>query len=470
MNNKILIGAALSLIVRAATAVPVVYTDEGLFLADLAALGHVVVHESFEDDTAWADSRNSIVSPGSAPSVTNQGILWTSNYPQNNLATGTVGGSAPDGLYAIYSLPHGMTTDGSILCDQLEILPEECYQNDGLKIQSATGSLLYAFGGHIDTANNGKVTFLLDGIDVFANDTDNINNVRRDGEWADNWAFVGVIDSDGFSSAELRELRGKDSEQVLLFADDFTIGTSQVTDPPAVDIEKRTNGKQADGSNAPGVPRLVPGETVTWSYRVTNTGGMAFSEAEVSVTDSQPGIMPLLTAWSDDGDMILSPGETWTYIASAQALDLAIPPAGVTVVPGCNDGRNTYQNIGRVDIAGLAVFDEDPSHYCNAQDFDNDGIPDQDDNFILVANGPLAPDAGGNSQLDTDGDGYGNICDPDFNNNLTVEFADLALMKSAFFSSNPDADLDGSGSVSFADLAIMKAMFFGAPGPSGLVP
>jgi len=45
---------------------------------------------------------------------------------------------------------------------------------------------------------------------------------------ADNWAFVGVIDTDGFLSAELRELRGKDFQQVLLFADDFTIGSIEV--------------------------------------------------------------------------------------------------------------------------------------------------------------------------------------------------------------------------------------------------
>jgi hypothetical protein len=55
-----------------------------------------------------------------------------------------------------------------------------------------------------------------------------------EGEWADNWAFVGVIDTDGFLSAELRELRGKDFQQVLLFADDFTIGVTAVPVPAAI--------------------------------------------------------------------------------------------------------------------------------------------------------------------------------------------------------------------------------------------
>ena len=43
---------------------------------------------------------------------------------------------------------------------------------------------------------------------------------------------------------------------------------------------------------------------------------------------------------------------------------------------------------------------------------------------------------------------------------------DLALMKSVFFSGDPDADLDGNGVVNFADLAILKSLVFLPPGPS----
>ncbi len=103
-------------------------------------------------------------------------------------------------------------------------------------------------------------------------------------------------------------------------------------------------------------------------------------------------------------------------------------------------------------------------------DSDRDGVPDQSDNCILVPNGPRIPDAGGNIQLDTDGDGYGNICDPDFDNNLIVNASDLAYMKTNFFSNDPDADLNGNGVVNAADLANLKSFFFKPPGPSGLVP
>jgi len=222
--GKLLLGFALLSIAGIADAAPFIYTDEALFLADLATLGGVTVYESFEDDGVWADSRNSISTPGSAPAVTSQGITWTSNYPQNEIATGDVGGSAPDGTYALYSLPHGMTTDSGLYCDAAEDpIPTECWQNDGVQITAEPGGTLFAFGGLIDTANSGKVTFLLDGFDINGFAPDNIDNWQREGDFADGYAFVGVIDADGFTTAELRELRGKDYQQVLMFTDGFTI-------------------------------------------------------------------------------------------------------------------------------------------------------------------------------------------------------------------------------------------------------
>ena len=237
MKNR-LIGAALLTFAGISNGAPTVYTDEALYLADLARLGYTAVHESFEDELVWAASRNSITNPGSTPSVVSQAIVWTSNYTENNIATGTVGGSAADGSYAIYSLPHGMTTDSGLYCDSAEDpnIPIECFQNDGLKVASETGDILYAFGGRFDS-NTGipKITFLLDGVDINANDTDNIDNWQREGDVADNWSFVGVIDEAGFRSAEVRELTGKDFQQVLLFSDDFTLAVDSATPPPPSD-------------------------------------------------------------------------------------------------------------------------------------------------------------------------------------------------------------------------------------------
>ena len=71
-------------------------------------------------------------------------------------------------------------------------------------------------------------------------------------------------------------------------------------------------------------------------------------------------------------------------------------------------------------------------------------------------------------QRDTDADGIGNSCDADLDNNCAINFLDLGILKSVFFSvGDQDADLDGDGAVNFLDLGVMKATFFGPPGPSG---
>jgi len=109
-------------------------------------------------------------------------------------------------------------------------------------------------------------------------------------------------------------------------------------------------------------------------------------------------------------------------------------------------------------------------------DTDADGVADFADNCRIISNGPLTPGIKPNQiQRDSNSDGYGNICDGDLNNDLFVNFADLAILKTLFFkpvASFPGAsegDLNGDGFVNFADLAILKTLFFKAL-DSGLVP
>ncbi|MEL7447810.1 MAG: SBBP repeat-containing protein [Pseudomonadota bacterium] len=99
-----------------------------------------------------------------------------------------------------------------------------------------------------------------------------------------------------------------------------------------------------------------------------------------------------------------------------------------------------------------------------SSDGDGDGVADEADNCTQVSN----PD-----QCDTNGDGFGNLCDPDLDNDNAVNFADLGLLKQVFFTEpssanwNPDADMNGDDVINFADLGIMRSFFFGPPGPSG---
>jgi hypothetical protein len=94
-------------------------------------------------------------------------------------------------------------------------------------------------------------------------------------------------------------------------------------------------------------------------------------------------------------------------------------------------------------------------------DADHDLVDDVTDNCLAAAN---------SSQRDTDGDGYGNWCDADLNNDTKVNFADLSIFRARFATSDADADLDGNGNVNFADLARFKALFGQPLGPSAIVP
>jgi cysteine-rich repeat protein len=107
-------------------------------------------------------------------------------------------------------------------------------------------------------------------------------------------------------------------------------------------------------------------------------------------------------------------------------------------------------------------------------DTDGDGVLDSLDNCTLVINP---------SQRDTNGDGFGNTCDPDLDGDCVVtlctqEFfdplcqasgTDEGLMSQVFFiPGDVDADLNGDGQVNFADLAILESFAGLPPGPSGL--
>jgi len=99
-----------------------------------------------------------------------------------------------------------------------------------------------------------------------------------------------------------------------------------------------------------------------------------------------------------------------------------------------------------------------------APDFDTDGIPDVLDKCRADSRNLAAP-------CDTDQDGYGNVCDGDFNQSNTTTSADYSM----FFVPATDLarglDMNCSGG---APTAADYTMFFipnstlGSPGPSGL--
>ncbi len=100
--------------------------------------------------------------------------------------------------------------------------------------------------------------------------------------------------------------------------------------------------------------------------------------------------------------------------------------------------------------------------FLTAPDTDGDNVFDVYDNCTLVANA---------DQRDTDSDGYGNLCDPDFDNNGIVNFLDLSSWTPNFgTSSTGDLDLNGDGVLNFLDFSILTSFFQMPPGPSGIAP
>ncbi len=120
-------------------------------------------------------------------------------------------------------------------------------------------------------------------------------------------------------------------------------------------------------------------------------------------------------------------------------------------------GASAGQGSAQVLLLLLASMLSAPA--ANAQgvaDFDFDGVGDTLDNCIEIANA---------DQRDSNGDGYGNVCDGDLDNDGDVDGADLDDMKAAFFGTDADADMDGNGGVDFLDLGRMAAQYGGIPGP-----
>ena len=152
-------------------------------------------------------------------------------------------------------------------------------------------------------------------------------------------------------------------------------------------------------------------------------------------------------------------GEWHAFFRDLQA-DVEVAQPGVQIL---EVNAFMIRGSGRVDdIKLLSYFPIDT---------DSDGLLDPVDNCIASPNGPAAPDSGGNEQLDTDQDGFGNACDPDFNGNGIVDPADFSLLKSRFGQPGfPDQDLNGNGVVDPFDFSLFKLMFGQSPGPSGIVP
>ncbi len=164
---------------------------------------------------------------------------------------------------------------------------------------------------------------------------------------------------------------------------------------PGVEIEKLTNGIDADKPNGGDAPEIVAGVTVEWTYEVTNTGGGDL--VLLDVTDNQG-----VSVTCPPGNLV--PDQTVVCTGSAAAVDLRVVP-GVEGNCAGRPGSTLYQGIATVQAetvnGAIPVEDEDASHYCNPlwadmviskTDNQDDGTPGGSTTYTIVAsnNGPDA--------------------------------------------------------------------------------
>lgn len=102
-------------------------------------------------------------------------------------------------------------------------------------------------------------------------------------------------------------------------------------------------------------------------------------------------------------------------------------------------------------------------------DADGDGVPDAADNCVAVSNA---------NQRDTNLDGFGNACDPDYDDNGAVNPTDYAAFAASYFLSSqsptwnkyyhPNLDSNGDNVINPTDFFVLAARYLLPPGPSGL--
>ncbi|MDJ0658451.1 MAG: SdrD B-like domain-containing protein [Crocosphaera sp.] len=187
---------------------------------------------------------------------------------------------------------------------------------------------------------------------------------------------------------------------------------------PGIDIEKATNGQDADNPTGPEIP---VGGTATFTYEVTNTGDIALDNVEViddngTPDDTSDDFTPDFVGGDTDGDGQLDVGEVWRYEATR------------TVTEG------QYTNEAMVTghaPNGTIVMDMDTSNHFGLElakigdfvwhDFDADGIQDEGEPGIVGAIVKLLDASNNNILQTTTTDGSGMYMFNDLNPLLTYK-------------------------------------------------
>jgi hypothetical protein len=149
---------------------------------------------------------------------------------------------------------------------------------------------------------------------------------------SDSCEYVGTAELGQYANVGTTTDNNGEGSTVTATDPSHYVGTPQLV--PSIDIQKSTNGVDAD--QAPG-PSITAGDQVTWAYVVTNTGNLDLTN--VTVTDDIIGDVCTI------GDLAVGASDSCDVNGTAVA--------------------GQYANIGTVEgSAGQeTVTDTDPSHY-----------------------------------------------------------------------------------------------------------
>lgn len=153
----------------------------------------------------------------------------------------------------------------------------------------------------------------------------------------------------------------------------------------------------------------------------------------------------------------------YTVVTNPRFLILANQP-NIVGADGCYMFGRASQLSASPCASDISLSGASYLIFAPAVDTDADGIVDALDNCRTVSNA---------TQVDSNGDGYGNRCDGDLNNNGSTNAQDTALFRQQLGqpSAAPTynaADLNTNGSVNAQDTALFRTRLGAPPGPSGI--
>lgn len=112
--------------------------------------------------------------------------------------------------------------------------------------------------------------------------------------------------------------------------------------------------------------------------------------------------------------------------------------------------------LGVALAAPFAIQHAGEAGWSGYEDGDGDGVNFFVDNCMYVYNP---------TQADSDGDGFGNVCDADFDNNRGAGISDYTLFQNEFGGAAPTynelIDMDCNGGVGISDYTLFKNNFGG---------